>query len=78
MKIFYANISLFAKLWPQIEPTSSDLSIPITTMASFTIKKTTTENVVGIDQTFKCETFNATFNSREESKQHTIDKHEIK
>jgi hypothetical protein len=57
---------MFAKLWLQIEPTSSDLSTPITTMASFTIKKTTTENVAGIDQTFKCETFNATFNSREE------------
>jgi hypothetical protein len=39
MEMFYANVSLFAKLWPQIEPTSSDLSTPITTMASFTIKK---------------------------------------
>jgi len=46
MKIVYANISMFAKLWPQIEPTSSDLSTPITTITSFTIKKTITENVV--------------------------------
>ena len=37
---------MFAKLWPQIEPTSSDLSTPITTITSFTIKKTITENVV--------------------------------
>jgi hypothetical protein len=66
MEMFYANVYMFAKLWLQIEPTSSDLSTPITTMASFTIKKTTTENVAGIDQTFKCETFNATFNFREE------------
>jgi uncharacterized C2H2 Zn-finger protein len=78
MKIVYANISMFAKLWPQIEPTSSDLSTPITTITSFTIKKTITENVVDFDQTFKCETCNAIFNYREESRRHTIDKHESK
>ena len=78
MKIVYANISMFTKLWPQIEPTSSDLSTPITTITSFTIKKTITENVVDFDQTFKCETCNAIFNYREESRRHTIDKHESK
>jgi uncharacterized C2H2 Zn-finger protein len=78
MSLSCKHISMFAKLWPQIEPTSSDLSTPITTITSFTIKKTITENVVDFDQTFKCETCNAIFNYREESRRHTIDKHESK
>jgi transposase-like protein len=40
--------------------------------------KTTTENVDDIHQTFKCESCNETFTSREELRQHTIQNHESK
>ena len=55
---------MFAKLWPQIaESLFSSSSSKI---------KTTTENVDDINQTFKCESCNETFKSRQELKQHTI------
>ena len=61
---------MFAKLWPQIaESLFSSTSSKI---------KTTTENVDDINQTFKCESCNETFNSRQELKQHTIQNHESK
>ena len=62
---------MFAKLWPQIAESlfSSSSSSKI---------KTTTENVDDINQTFKCETCNETFSSRQELKQHTIQNHESK
>jgi transposase-like protein len=62
---------MFAKLWPQIAESlfSSSSSSKI---------KTTTENVDDINQTFKCESCNETFNSRQELKQHTIQNHESK
>jgi ferritin-like metal-binding protein YciE len=62
--------AMFAKLWPQIEePLSSSTSSKI---------KTTTENVDDINQTFKCESCNETFNSRQELRQHTIQNHQSK
>jgi transposase-like protein len=62
---------MFAKLWPQIAESlfSSSSSSKI---------KTTTENVDDINQTFKCESCNETFKSRQELKQHTIQNHESK
>jgi Domain of unknown function (DUF892) len=66
--------AMFAKLWPQIEESLSSSS-----SSSSTSKiKTTTENVEDINQTFKCESCNETFNSREELRQHTIQNHENK
>jgi ferritin-like metal-binding protein YciE len=63
--------AMFAKLWPQIEESFSSSS-------STSKIKTTTENVDDINQTFKCESCNETFNSREELRQHTIQNHENK
>jgi ferritin-like metal-binding protein YciE len=57
--------AMFARLWPRIGEPSSSFS-------------TTTENVSDIDQTFKCESCDAAFKSREELRQHTIGKHENK
>jgi formylmethanofuran dehydrogenase subunit E len=62
--------AMFAKLWPQIEE-----SLFSSTSSKI---KTTTENVDDINQTFKCESCNETFNSRQELKQHTIQNHESK
>jgi ferritin-like metal-binding protein YciE len=64
--------TMFAKLWPQIESASSSSS---STSSSSKIK-TTTENIANIDQTFKCESCSETFNSRQELRKHTIQKHE--
>jgi ferritin-like metal-binding protein YciE len=61
--------AMFAKLWPQIASPSTD------TVASSTIK-TSKESVAEIHQTFKCESCNGSFNSREDLRQHTIHKHE--
>jgi ferritin-like metal-binding protein YciE len=63
--------AMFAKLWPQIEESLSSSS------TSSKIK-TTTENVDDINQTFKCESCNETFNSRQELRQHTIQNHQSK
>lgn len=62
--------AMFAKLWPQIESSSSS--------SSSSKIKTTTESVADIDQTFNCESCSTSFNSREELRQHTIQKHERK
>jgi len=62
--------AMFAKLWPQIESSSSS--------SSSSKIKTTTESVADIDQTFNCESCSTIFNSREELRQHTIQKHENK
>jgi ferritin-like metal-binding protein YciE len=64
--------AMFAKLWPEIEESLSSSS------SSTSKIKTTTENVEDINQTFKCESCNETFNSREELRQHTIQNHENK
>ena len=64
--------AMFAKLWPQIESSSSSSS------SSSSKIKTTTESVADIDQTFNCESCSTRFNSREELRQHTIQKHERK
>ena len=64
--------AMFAKLWPEIEESLSSSS------SSSSKIKTTTENVDDINQTFKCESCNETFNSREELRQHTIQNHESK
>jgi hypothetical protein len=64
--------AMFAKLWPQIEE-----SVSSSTSTSSKIK-TTTENVDDINQTFKCESCNETFNSRQELRQHTIQNHQSK
>jgi ferritin-like metal-binding protein YciE len=65
--------AMFAKLWPQIASPSDDHSTD--TVASSTIK-TNKETVAEIHQTFKCESCNGSFNSREDLRQHTIRKHE--
>jgi ferritin-like metal-binding protein YciE len=64
--------AMFAKLWPQIEESLSSSS------SSSSKIKTTTENVDDIHQTFKCESCNETFTSREELRQHTIQNLESK
>jgi Domain of unknown function (DUF892) len=66
--------AMFAKLWPEIEESLSSSS----SSSSSSKIKTTTENVEDINQTFKCESCNETFNSREELRQHTIQNHENK
>jgi ferritin-like metal-binding protein YciE len=64
--------AMFAKLWPEIEE-----SVSSSTSTSSKIK-TTTENIDDINQTFKCESCNETFNSRQELRQHTIQNHQSK
>jgi ferritin-like metal-binding protein YciE len=64
--------AMFAKLWPQIEESFSSSS------SSTSKIKTTTENVDDINQTFKCESCNETFNSTQELRQHTIQNHQSK
>jgi ferritin-like metal-binding protein YciE len=59
--------AIFAKLWPQIEGSSSSVS---------NSKVRTTKNIQDIDQTFRCESCSKTFKSREDLKNHTIEKHE--
>ena len=61
--------AMFAKLWPQIEESSS---------SSISDSETTTKtkNIENIEQTFRCETCNETFKSREDLRNHTIQKHE--
>jgi len=63
--------AMFAKLWPQIEE-------PLSSSSTSSKIKTTTENVEDINQTFKCESCNETFNSRQELRQHTIQNHQSK
>jgi ferritin-like metal-binding protein YciE len=63
--------AMFAKLWPQIEGSSSSSSSPSPSKI-----KTTIKNVDDIDQTFRCESCNETFKSREDLRDHTIWKHE--
>jgi ferritin-like metal-binding protein YciE len=63
--------AMFAKLWPQIEE-------PLSSSSTSSKIKTTTENVDDINQTFKCESCNETFNSRQELRQHTIQNHQSK
>jgi ferritin-like metal-binding protein YciE len=64
--------AMFAKLWPQIERSSSSSS----SLSSSSKIKTTIKNVDDIDQSFRCESCNETFRSREDLKDHTIQKHE--
>jgi ferritin-like metal-binding protein YciE len=64
--------AMFAKLWQEIGESSSSST------TSYSKIKTTTENVDDIHQTFKCESCNETFNSRQELRQHTIQNHENK
>lgn len=61
--------AMFAKLWPQIEDSPS---------SSISDSKTITKvkNIENIEQTFRCETCNETFKSREDLRNHTIHKHE--
>jgi uncharacterized Zn-finger protein len=61
--------AIFAKLWPQIDG-SSPLSVSSSKL------KTAAKNIQDIDQTFRCESCSATFKSREDLKNHTIEKHE--
>jgi hypothetical protein len=61
--------AIFAKLWPQIDG-SSPLSISSSKL------KTTSKNIQDIDQTFRCESCSETFKSREDLRNHTIEKHE--
>jgi ferritin-like metal-binding protein YciE len=71
--------AMFAKLWPQIESQSSSSSSTAEMVlgpGSYSNIKTTTEDVAGINQSFRCESCNEKFNSREDLRQHTIHKHE--
>jgi ferritin-like metal-binding protein YciE len=71
--------AMFAKLWPQIESQSSSSSSTAEMTlgpGSYSNIKTTTEDVADIDQSFRCESCNEKFNSREDLRQHTIHKHE--
>jgi ferritin-like metal-binding protein YciE len=61
--------AMFAKLWPQVDASSS-------TSISNSKTRTTAENIQNIDQTFRCETCDEIFKSREDLKNHTIHKHE--
>jgi ferritin-like metal-binding protein YciE len=71
--------ALFARLWLQVDPSSST-SAPrkmTSPTSSYKIKNTRTD-ISNVDQSFKCESCNETFHSREDLKQHTIQKHEGK
>jgi ferritin-like metal-binding protein YciE len=68
--------AMFAKLWPQIDGSSSSSSSSSSSLSSSSKIKTTVKNVDDIDQTFRCESCNETFKSREDLKDHTIQKHE--
>ena len=61
--------AMFAKLWPQIDGSSSS------SVSNFKTR-TTVNDIESIHQTFKCETCNQTFRSREDLKNHTMQKHE--
>jgi ferritin-like metal-binding protein YciE len=61
--------AMFAKLWPQISASS------LSTVSNSKMR-TTTKNIQDIDQTFRCESCSETFNSREDLKVHSIQKHE--
>jgi ferritin-like metal-binding protein YciE len=61
--------AIFAKLWPQIDASSSS-------SVSNSKVRTTAKNIQDIDQTFRCESCSETFKSREDLKNHTIEKHE--
>jgi ferritin-like metal-binding protein YciE len=65
--------AMFAKLWPQIDESPSSSASSLSTSSRI---KTTIKNVDDIDQTFRCESCNETFKSREELKDHTIQNHE--
>ena len=69
--------AMFAILWPQMDSSSSVVTSadPKTTSSKL---NTTTQNIADISQTFKCESCDATFNSREDLRQHAINKHEGK
>jgi len=72
---------MFATLWPQIElssSTSNTTTMPSSSKIKTTTRTTTTEGVADIHQSFKCESCSTSFNSREELRQHTIQKHERK
>ena len=60
---------MFAKLWPQIEGSSSSSSSSLSSSSKI---KTTIKNVDDIDQIFRCESCNETFKSREDLKDHII------
>jgi hypothetical protein len=68
--------AMFAKLWPQIDGSSSSSSSSSSSLPSSSKIKTTIKNVDDIDQIFRCESCNETFKSREDLKDHTIQKHE--
>ena len=71
--------ALFAKLWPQVESQSSPTARANTTSSTSSYRiKTTTTDISNINQSFRCESCNETFNSREDLRQHTIEKHEGK
>jgi ferritin-like metal-binding protein YciE len=57
--------AVFAKLWPEIDASSSSSKV-----------RTTVKNVQDIDQTFRCESCSETFKSREDLKNHSIQRHE--
>jgi ferritin-like metal-binding protein YciE len=61
--------AMFAKLWPQIDGSSYS-------SVSNSKTRTTVNDIESIDQTFKCETCNETFRSREDLKNHTMQNHE--
>jgi ferritin-like metal-binding protein YciE len=61
--------AMFAKLWPQIDASSSS-------SVSNSKVRTTVKNVQDIDQTFRCESCSETFKSREDLKNHSIQRHE--
>ena len=69
--------ALFARLWLQVDPSSStsDPRKMTSPTSSYKIKNTRTD-ISNVDQSFKCESCNETFHSREDLKQHTIQKHE--
>ena len=61
--------AMFAKLWPQIDGSSYS-------SVSNSKTRTTVTDIESIGQTFKCETCNETFRSREDLKNHTMQNHE--
>jgi ferritin-like metal-binding protein YciE len=61
---------IFAKLWPQIEGSSSSPS------SSSSKIKATIKNIGDFDQTFSCESCSETFKSREDLKDHSMQKHQ--
>ena len=68
--------AMFAKLWPDIDQSSSYPSSQGHSSSQIKTATTTTKNIDDIDQTFRCESCNNVFKSREDLRTHSMQQHE--